>query len=142
MKKLILGSAIVMCIVSSSCKKEKANSNCEKTVASIAGTYSVVKVEVGFAGNFTDVALEPCQVDDKLTLNADGTTVYKDLGTVCEPSGDETGTWGISSSGKMTIANGTIGVNEADITSFDCSTLVLTATDSDSGAKVRLTIKK
>ena len=147
MKKLIIGSAILLCIVSSSCKKDaSSNTNCDKNVASIAGTYSFVKYEAGMSGVFQDVThdfLEPCELDDKLTLNTNGTTLYKDLGTACDPSGDETGTWAISSDGKMTINDGTVDVSVADITSFDCSTLVLTGTETGgSGIQFRVTMKK
>lgn len=146
MKKLILGSAILLCIIFSSCKKDKTNNNnCDKTVAAIAGTYSFVKFEVGTNGVFKDVThdqLEPCELDDKLTLSLNGTTDYKDLGTVCNPSGDETGTWSISSAGKMTINGGTANVQMADINSFDCFTLVITSIEPNTGYQYRITMKK
>lgn len=147
MKKLIPGFAIFLCIISASCKKEKStNANCDKTMASIAGTYSFVKFEVGQNNvciDSTKDLLEPCQLDDKITLNANGTTLYKDLGTVCDPSGDEAGTWSIPSAGKIIISDGTIDVSEADITSFDYSTLIITGTESGgSGIQFRFTMKK
>ena len=147
MKKLISGFAIFLCIISASCKKEKStNTNCDKTVAAIAGTYSFIKVEAGTNGVFKEVTndfFEPCELDDKISMNVNGTTLYKDLGTVCNPSGDEAGTWSISSAGKIIINDGTVDVSEADITSFDCSTLIITGNDSGgSGIQFRFTMKK
>ncbi|MEO6720613.1 MAG: lipocalin family protein [Ferruginibacter sp.] len=147
MKTIIILPAILLLILSS-CKKDKDTpTNCDKTVAAIAGIYSVQKLEVGVGGVFIDVTsqLDACEKDDKLTLKADGTTLYQDLGIVCSPSGNASGTWSISSNGKMTIHdNGGSGdIDTAEITSFDCTTLVLTGSDSNSpGDQVRLTIKR
>ena len=147
MKTAIILPAILLLILSSCQKENSTDTNCDKTVAKIAGIYSVQKLEVGVNGVFVDITsqLDACEIDDKLTLKSDGTTIYQDLGTVCSPSGNATGTWSISSTGKMTIQdNGGSGdIDTADITSFDCSTLVLTGSNSSSpGDQVRLTIKK
>ncbi len=126
------------------CKKE---TNCEKTMASIAGTYSLIKLEFGTGGTFMDVTgeLDACERDDQVTLNENGTSSYSDLGTVCSPSGNDSGTWSLSSSGRMTISTGggILELSDAEITSFDCQTLVLTGFDSSSpGDQFRLTIRK
>lgn len=131
-------------IIFSSCKKD---SNCERNMASIAGTYSLVKLEFGSGGIFADVTseLEACERDDRVTLNANGTSAYADLGTVCSPAGDETGTWSVSSSGRMTInsGGGILDLDDAEISSFDCTTLVLTGFEAGSpGSQFRLTIRK
>jgi lipocalin-like protein len=147
MKAIIIFPAILLLILSS-CKKDKdTDTNCDKTVAGIAGIYSVQKLELGVGGTFIDITsqLDACEIDDKINLKADGTTLYQDLGTACSPSGNSSGTWSISSSGKMSIHdNGGSGdIDTADITSFDCSTLVLTGSNSGSpGDQVRLTIKR
>jgi len=141
-KKLLVPGLLMLLF--SSCKKESAN--CDKNVASLSGTYSFVKIEIGTAGTFIDITseLEACELDDKLVLNANGTSSYLDQGTACSPAGNETGTWSVSSTGKMTINNGSsVELTDADITSFDCSTLVLTGFESSSpGDQFRLTIKK
>jgi len=148
MKRIIIVSTTFFLLLSS-CKKENSNSTptCNKTVADIAGTYSIVKVEAGLAEPLTDITtseLDPCQLDDKLVLNANGTANYQDVGTVCSPNGSETGTWSIGSDGKMTLNAGTTDVSNAEISSFDCATLVLLANEVISGipVKFRLTIKK
>ena len=62
----------------------------------------------------------------KYLFNANGTTLYKDLRTLYNLLNDETGTWAISSAGKIIINDGTIDVSEADLSCYDCSTLVIT----------------
>lgn len=148
MKKIIFVS-ITFFLLLASCKKENSTSakTCNKTVADIAGTYSIVKVEAGLAEPLTDITtseLDPCQLDDKLVLNANGTANYQDAGTACSPNGSETGTWSIGSDGKMTLNAGTTDVSNSEIISFDCATLVLLANEVIGGfpLKFRLTIKK
>lgn len=116
-------------------------------MADVAGTYSLVKIEAGLADPLSDITtseLNPCQLDDKLVLNASGTANYQDLGIVCTPSGSTNGTWSISVDGKMTINAGTTVVANAEIVSFDCTTLVMLTNKVISGVSVkfRLTIKK
>jgi hypothetical protein len=133
MRTKILVSAVLLCQLFSCKKEDDTKANCDKTMASIAGTYSIVKFEVGTNGIFEDATglLESCGLDDKISLNADGTTVSQDLGIVCTPPDNSSGTWSISS-GQLTINDnnsGPLDISTADITSFDCSTLVLTAAD-------------
>ena len=149
MKKIIIVSATFFLLLSS-CKKENSSSTpatCNKTMTDIAGTYSIVKLEAGIAEPLSDITtseLDACQLDDKIVLNANGTTNYQDLGTACTPSGSESGNWSIGSDGKMTINAGTADVANAEIVSFDCATLVLLTTETIGGiaVKFRLTIKK
>lgn len=148
MKKTIFTTAVLL-LLFTSCKKDKstASGTCNKTVADIAGTYAILKIEVGMNGVFVDITSQQdaCAKDDKLTLNANGTSAYKDLGVVCSPSGDDSGTWSIDANGKMTIHDnsGSNDISHADITSYDCHTLVLTGTDASSPTEqVRLTLKK
>lgn len=146
MRKISVAATLLITLFS--CSKEKStNSGCAKTVASIAGTYSVLKAEIGLGGVFVDITsqLDVCKLDDRISLNTNGTTVYADLGTVCSPSGNSTGTWSIDASGRMTIddGGGSVDISTADITSFDCTTLVLTGTDPGApGESFRLTMKK
>jgi len=148
MKKIIVLAFGAVALLSS-CKKDSTSNNCDKTMANLAGTYSIVKLEASFAGGpFTDVTtseLELCQRDDKLILNANGTLSYSDTGTKCDPDGSDTGTWSVSSGGKMTISGtGSTDVSDADISSFDCTTLVLAGTQSVLGTTIqfRITVKK
>ena len=149
MKKIIIVSTSFFLILSSCTKENSSNTpaTCNKTVADIAGTYSIVKLEAGIAEPLTDITtseLDACQLDDKIVLNANGTTNYQDLGVVCTPSGSENGNWSIAGDGKMTINAGTTDVANAEIVSFDCATLVILTNRVVSGisVKFRLTIKK
>ena len=149
MKKIIIVS-ITFFLLLSSCKKENSSStpaSCNKTMADIAGTYSLVKVEAGLADPLSDITtseLDSCQLDDKLILNTNATANYQDLGIVCTPNGSKNGNWSIAGDGKMTIDAGTTVVTNAEIVSFDCATLVLLTNRVISGVtvKFRLTIKK
>ncbi len=148
MKTLILIPVVLLCLLTSCGKDENSNTNCDKTMANIAGSYGIIKLEVGAGGVFQDATnqLDACEMDDKIVLNVNGTSAYQDAGVACSPSGNSTGTWSISAAGKMTIDDGSGGASDiasADITSFDCSTLVLTATDpATPGILYRLTIRK
>lgn len=142
MKFKTLLTAVSLLLFFGSCKKDKANS-CDKTMAAIAGTYSIVKIEMGSGGSYQDVTslfLESCELDDQIILSSDGTVSYKDAGTACESNGDDSGTWAIDSNGKITVAAGSVDASSADISSFDCSTLVIAG--SDSGIDYRMTLKK
>ncbi len=148
MKIKIFVTAFLLCMLFSCKKNDKTTSNCDKTVASIAGTYSIIKYEIKLNGAFQDFSnlLETCELDDKLSLNKNGTTIYQDLGTVCSPPRNSTGTWGISPSGKITINDnngGTADITAADITSFDCTNLILTITNPNTPSdQYRVTLKK
>lgn len=134
---------VILLLIFSSCKKEDKNT-CEKTMASIAGTYSFVKFEVGINGVYQDVnnQLESCQLDDKLILSADGKSNYQDLGVICDPNGSEMGNWSITADGKMTINDGSNADVQSAEFSYDCTTLILTEDEPGTGYKYRVTLKK
>jgi len=128
----------------SSCKKSTTGGNsCTTTMANLAGTYSLVKVESSFSGAFIDVTslLPACQTDDHVVLNANGTAAYQDLGTACTPPNDGTGTWTLSGN---VISAPTLGPPpglNGTISSFDCTNLVVL--DTTSGGDIyRVTLKK
>jgi hypothetical protein len=133
----------------SACKKDPVSSPkvCQKTVADISGNYALIKIELLSGASYSDITttyLQPCQLDDKLMLNANGVAGFVDEGIVCTPNGSRNGTWSIPAEGKITIAGGTISVTSADIVSFDCNTMVLFANQTFAGfpVQIRLTIKK
>ncbi len=144
MKKLLAFSSIIL-IVISSCKKSNTQT-CSKTMNDIAGTYSIIKLEVGIGGVFTDrtSSIDPCERDDNIILGAGGDYTVRDAG--CINNGDQTGVWTIRPDGKLiTTLNGSITpASESEIVSFDCSTLVLLETDDSGGTitQIRSTIKK
>jgi len=146
MKKVfpIVIAAVIIC---SSCKKEAANNACSNTVTNLAGTYSIVKVEANITVPYADITnqyFRSCQRDDKIELAASGTATYTDAGTACDPNGTVTGAWSLSSSGKVSLSAGSVDISDADIVSFDCTTLVLLYSTTYLGGPVdlRITVKK
>jgi hypothetical protein len=139
MKKslMIVSAAIVLF----SCKKE--DSGCSKNVANISGTYKIVSVkeQVSATAPETDITnewfSEPCEKDNLYILKSDGTFEYNDAGIVCDPSDSYTGTWSLN--GNMLDIDG----DNADITSFDCHSLIITSTDvMTPGDKIKITFEK
>lgn len=148
MKKNIL-AVLVIIIAFTACKKDPAPAPkvCGKTVADIAGNYALIKIELASGTSYSDITttyLQPCQLDDKLMLNASGVAGFVDEGTICTPNGSRNGIWSITTDGKITIAGGSISVTSADIVSFDCNTLVLLSNQNYGGypIQLRITIKK
>lgn len=140
MKFKNLASVLLSFFILVSCKKDKAV-NCERTTENLAGTYILVKGEIGSNNNFNEIDLRnACEKDDQYILNTDGTVNYKDAGTTCEPIGDENGTWSLNAAGKISLVAGYAMIAEGEVTSFDCSNLVITT--SVSGIQYRFTFKK
>jgi hypothetical protein len=138
--------ALLSLLVICSCSKSGSSSSCEKTVAGIAGTYKIVKIELGTSGTFIDItssALSACEADDRFQLKADKTVVYTDAGTVCSPAGDDTGTWDVVGN-TLTLSAGSVDLTGATIDSYDCSKLVASFTDNSTGTTLtyRITIQK
>ena len=132
----------ILLVSFSSCKKDdNKNSNCDKTVKAISGSYSIVKFEYApTGGSYSEKPVAACMVDDKLLLKSDGTTQYTDAGVSCGQN-LITGSWSISADGKITINAGPpFGlVKDGNITLFDCSSLVITTTIPGQTLRVTLT---
>lgn len=121
MKKAML-SLLPVLLLLGACKKD----SCKTDAASLAGAYKVsaVKYKINSSlpeADYTDEFFsEPCEKDDVLTLNANGTYTVTDAGVVCSPAGGDSGSWSVSGN--------TINVLDEDynISSFNCNDLVLT----------------
>lgn len=125
-----------------SCDKDDEDSNtCSTTKENIAGNYKVTgntykQTPTSQEENLMDDA-EPCDLDDVITLNSNNTYQVADLGVVCTPANDETGSWSVSGS---TL---TIDGEPATIKSFNCKTLVAVTTDVFvAGDQITLTLTK
>ncbi len=138
MKKIFV-SAILSLVIFSSCKKE--GSDCQTTVATLAGTYRVTAIAYtapGIPGS-TDIlaTFDACEKDDLYILNANGTFAYQDAGTTCTPGGNYSGSWSLS--GNIVTIDG----EAATIQSFDCDRLVIYASGGmTAGDKVTSTLEK
>ena len=154
MKRLIHWSFALLLIVACKKTENEDNGTCEQTVNKIAGVYQITKMESdeGSPGTFVDVTNDPfripvCVKDNIITLNSNGTAAYADAGTKCTPEiNDNNGSWSLPAPGKIRISFPTEVLNtaNADIVSFDCTTLVMLLTDSEDGVTIRtkLTFRK
>jgi Lipocalin-like domain len=128
-KYYLAGSLMVpvFFILLSSCQKNK-NDDCTVSVASLSSSYKLaaLKYKASAAGPEQDylVFLDACEKDDILRLNSNGTWSSQDVGTVCTPNGNDTGTWSLN--GNTINSDGLI---DGTIQSFDCSTLIYYVAD-------------
>jgi hypothetical protein len=120
---LLLGSTLM------ACKKDTLKEeSCIISTQSLAGTYKLTALQYKQNNDATGqdylVLMDACEKDDRVILNANGTYAYKDIGVVCLPSQDDTGTWSVAGN---TLTSD--GVMDGTISSFDCNTLVYYAKD-------------
>lgn len=141
MKKISIYLFFLVCIFS--CKKKDTEQNCTTNTASIAGSYKITAVAYKANTSATEVDFyqqffpEPCDRDDILTFNVNGTWVQKDAGIVCSPSNDDNGSWSVT--GQTMFVDG----DAATIKSFNCKQLVLTNIISPStGEQFTITLTK
>jgi hypothetical protein len=125
MKKTILSIAVLVVTVIS-CKKEDGNPDtCINDVTTIVGSYKVTAIK--YKTNSTSpeqdffATLPDCEKDDIIKLNTNGTADYQDAGTACTPNNSYSSTWSLN--GNTITIDGTPG----NIQSFDCRTLVVSA---------------
>lgn len=112
---LVLAGALML----SGCKKDDDN-NCDLSVANLAGSYKITSVLENGVETHNTSNYDPCELDDLIIFNTDGTYDYSDVGTVCSPSGDDGGTWSLS--GNTLSIDG----EDADVSQFTCSGLKVT----------------
>ncbi|MFN2439154.1 MAG: lipocalin family protein [Chitinophagaceae bacterium] len=139
MKKSIIAFSC-LAILFGSCKKDKDDNN-QITTENIAGTYTLgsVTIKAGAAPeqDYTNDWYEACEKDDKIVLNLNGSAVYTDAGVKCDPAGDDSGTWALTTNNtKISIDD----MGELTIVSFDGRVLKIGETDSSSGTTITYTI--
>src|SRR6476660_3818738 len=128
MKKLsflpLVFSIIGMTFIS--CKKDKDKAPaCAIDVASIAGSYKFAaytykQTPTSAEEDYLNIIFpDACERDDVLSFSTNGNYTITDAGTVCSPSGGESGTWSLSGNA-MNINGGLMTIE-----SFDCKTLDL-----------------
>lgn len=119
-KSLIVTAMAMTALLS--CKKDD-NKTCNKTLTGLAGTYTLLSAEYKQTATSAPVdlkaAMDACEKDDQVTLNANGTWVYRDAGTVCTPAGNDTGSWSVS--GDVITSDGVVS---GRIQLFDCNKLI------------------
>jgi hypothetical protein len=125
MLKIILTAIAVSALLPFvSCKKSDNVSNA-KTVQNIAGSYDLTGITwtaLGVTINVYD-SLPPCEKDNILQFNTDGSAHEIDAKIQCDPpEADSVTTWGLSSKGDSLYLDG----NPYLIKSWDGKTLVIT----------------
>jgi hypothetical protein len=130
MKKIIFILSITAIIFS--CKKSETPADtCTVSNTTIIGTYTLtaIKYKASSAAAEDDLfsGLDDCKKDDTYELKTDGSVVVEGGANICggpPPPGGITN-W------SLTNSNQTLGLDdEYTISSFDCTTLVLTKNDN------------
>jgi hypothetical protein len=137
MKKLSF-ACLPLLLLFFSCKKEKAT--CDLNSTNIVGSYKATAVNYKATPSSTPIDIlalsDACDKDNIITLNANGTYTYQDAGVKCDPTSDDTGTWSLNNNAL------TVDSEAGVVTSFDCSSMVLTRTDSDGGVTTQTLAKQ
>jgi Lipocalin-like domain len=121
-------AAVLFSVSFSSCQKEKKdNQSCPLTMQSLAGTYQLTSMKYKASPTSPEQDylfwMDPCQLDDLVTLKSNGTYTYQDLGLSCDPNDSNNGKWSLSCN--TIVSDGDIeDVLNGTISSFDCKTLV------------------
>jgi hypothetical protein len=130
---LLLASAFLLFLA---CKKSD-KTNTSRTAASMSGTYmltALTATEAGITFNAYD-SLPPCEKDNLIQLNANGSAQFIDAGIACVPPEDSTGAWHLSTKADSIY----LGNQSAFIQSYDGKTLVLSNQQNISGFNVSAT---
>ena len=121
-----------------SCKKEKAT--CDLNSTNIVGSYKATAYTykaMPSAPAIDILALtDACEKDNIIIFNANGTYTYQDAGVKCDPTSDDAGSWSLNSNVL------TVDGEAAAVTSFDCTSMVLTLTDTDGGVTTQTLAKQ
>ncbi len=104
------------------CSKSESGTNTTVTMQSLAGNYKITAATVSGADILSSY-LTPCQQDDIYTLNADGTYVIADAGTVCSPTSATSSTW-LLSGNQITIDGQVFTLVKFDGTKIEATTSV------------------
>jgi hypothetical protein len=125
MRKIHLTAVMAAALFSFiSCKKSDNVSNA-KTVQNMAGSYNLTGLTwtaLGVTANVYD-SLPPCEKDNIIQLNADGSAHEIDAKILCDPpEADSVSTWGLSSKGDSLYLDNSPYL----IKSWDGKTLVIT----------------
>ncbi len=140
MTKTIIAATLFALSFTACTKGSDENKSVAISNESLAGKYAFGSVTYKAAGSpeqdypmYTN-----CQKDDKITLSANGVFLYSDEGEKCDPPGEKTGTWSLSSNNTVITLDG----SELNLLSFDGSVLKVGDTDTDirTGTSITITI--
>ena len=140
MKKITL-SAIVLCSLLTSCKKdENPVKPCELNTASVIGSYKIEAIGYKEDANTPEIdllaTLDACAKDDIIIFEANNKMTVSDAGQVCVPSAGFTTTWSLAGD-KMTIDTLVYTVS-----GFDCKKIKGSAPLDEPGEYRTITLVK
>jgi hypothetical protein len=140
-KILFAASVIVIFLVINACKKSSSSNN-TRTVQSLSGSYSFTAITANALGQTIDIydSLPPCERDNIIQLNVNGTASFVDAGIVCVPPSDSTGTWSLSQNTDTIYLAGAASHTAFYIKSWDGTTLVLTNSETIQQIPVPVTV--
>ena len=137
MKKIILSVAVISFALLS-CKK--SDKSCDLSTAAFAGTYKVTSVMYKADATTPEIdeyaTWSACEKDDRVTFNANGTSSFDDLGTVCVPDGSYTGTWSLT--GNSITVDGAPGT----VIYFDCNSAAISFIGTAVGEKSTVSLAR
>ena len=124
-----------------SCKKKDKVKTCTLSEANFAGSYKIESIKYKLSPSAAEVDgtsyVDPCELDDVITFNADLTYTYTDAGTACSPDGSGTGDWSLSAA-SLTV-DGTV----APVENFSCTGYSASQTDFNvTGDRLTVTFKR
>ena len=120
--KTIFSLLAVVSLLLFACKKEEDHTR-DVTKENLRGTYRYTAASYQI-GSYPTInifdSLDACEKDDLMQLNPALTYNYLDAGTVCNPPGNDTGTWDVVSTTQFKLDGLVFTIN-----SFDGKTLVI-----------------
>jgi hypothetical protein len=138
MRKIIFAALILgLILVINACSKSSSSSSNARTVQNLSGSYMITALSASLSGltiNLFD-SLPPCEQDNIIQLNTDGSAKFIDAGTKCVPPSDSSGTWSLSQNTDTIYIAGSASF----IKSWDGTTLVVNNSEMVSGFPVTAT---
>ncbi len=139
--KSVLAASLAALAIFSACKKSSKNSDSNdpsaRTVANFSASYKLtaLRITAPIDSNAYN-GLDTCEKDNLTVLSSDLTAKVEDVGIVCNPPVDTTGTWSLSPKMDSIYIN---GVGQF-IKSWDGSTLVLDGQQSFSNNGISISL--
>ena len=141
MKKYITSLFVISFLFAGCSKDDDDDKNCDLNNTNIVGVYKTTavtyKATPGSPEEDDFSTWAPCEKDDLIVFNDNGTGNLQDAGVKCAPPGDDTFTWSLT--GNIHTIDGFIA---STVTSFDCSTMKIKLTDPTGGVTVTTVVRQ